>query len=131
MSKIELSDSTMDIIVKMSEENPGAVTAIAEIMAKAGVIDPQAFMGGVGTLLILDTWKIYGSSIYVLWNDKCGRDVRKLLMLLRATQLGLFSVKRLQSMAADHMCEENITADEMTELDGKVRSELKDFAKAA
>lgn len=127
MSRIELSDSTVDAIIKMSDGNPGAVMALMEISEKAGSIDPQSALGGIGPILSLDTWEIYGSSIYVLFNDKAGRDVRKLLVLLRATQLGLFSVAKLQQMAADQAREINLSDEEWTELDEKVCAQLAEF----
>ena len=131
MCKIELNDTTMSIMMKMSEGNPGAVSALIEIMQKHDEIDPQALMGPIGAIMILDTWKIYGTDIYVLFSDKCNRDVRKMLMLMRATQLGLFSQSKLQQMAKDQMHKINLTDEEFNELDEKVCTELKEFQKAA
>jgi hypothetical protein len=130
-TRLGLTDTMMDVVMKMSDGNPGAVVAIMEIMQKHEEIDPQAAMGGLGAIMILDTWEIYGTDIYILFNDKCGRDVRTMLMLMRATQLGFFSHSRLQEMAADQMREVNITEDELAELDKKVCDQLKDFKKAA
>ena len=90
MSKIELSDNTTDIIVKMSDGNPGAVNVILNILGEGGNIDPDSALGGLGALLSLDTLGIYGSAIYVLYNDICDSDLGKTLAVLRATQLGLF-----------------------------------------
>lgn len=81
--------------------------------------------------MILDTWGIYGTDIYVLWNDKCNRDVRQMLMLMRATQLGIFSHTKLQEMAADQMRQVNLSDEEMAELDEKVCERLEDFARPA
>ena len=97
MSKIQLTDTPMDILINMADGNPGAISALMEILKEGDAIDPQAFMGGLGAIMILDTWKIYGSDIYILFNDKCNRDVRQMLMLMRATQLGFFSHTKLQS----------------------------------
>ena len=129
MSRLELSDTGMDVIVKMADGNPGAITAMADIMANHEEIDPQAVMGGLGAIMILDTWEIYGTDIYVLWNDKCNRDVRQMLMLMRATQLGLFSHTKLQEMAGDQMRQVNLSDEEMAELDEKVCEQLEDFAR--
>ena len=131
MSRIELTDTMMDVISKMSEGNPGAMMSIMEIMQKHDEIDPQAVMGGLGAIMILDTWSIYGTDIYVLFNDKCGRDVRTMLMIMRATQLGFFCHVKLRQLAADQMREVNITADELAELDKKVCERLTQFQKAA
>ena len=131
MSKLGLNDTVMDVIVKMAEGNPGAVMAISLIMKEHDKIDPQAFMGGIGALMSLDGYEIYGSSIYVLFSDKCNRDVRRMLMLMRATQLGLFSHLKLKEMAADQMMQVNLTEDEFAELDQKVCDQLIDFERAA
>ena len=102
---------------------------MAAIMEKHNDIDPQAIMGGLGAIMILDTWEIYGSDIYILWNDKCGRDVRQMLMLMRATQLGFFSHERLREMAGDQMRQVNITDEEMEDLDNQVCERLTEFAR--
>jgi hypothetical protein len=130
-SRITLSDTGMDVLTKMAEGNPGALTAMMEILEKHDQIDPQAMMGGLGAILILDTWDIYGSSIYVLFSDKCNRDVRKMLMLMRATQLGFFPHEKLQAMAADQARQVDLTDEEFNELDRKVCDRLDEFAKPA
>ena len=128
MSRITLSDTAMDVLMKMADGNPGAIAAMMEVLEKHDSIDPQAAMGGIGAIMLLDTWEIYGTDIYVLFNDKCERDVRKLLMIMRATQLGMFPHCRLQEMAADQGREINLTNDEWQQLDDAVCEQLKDFA---
>jgi len=130
MSRLTLTDNTMSMTLKMSDGNPGAVSAIMDIIEKHDAIDPQAAMGGLGAIMMLDTWEIYGTAIYVLYSDKCGRDVRKMLMIMRATQMGLFSRDRLQQMAADQMRSVNLDDEEWYALDEKVCGQLEDFAKA-
>ena len=131
MSRITLQDTQTDVLVKMANGNPGALQAMMSIIEKHDSIDPQALMGGLGAILILDTWKIYGSDIYILFSDKCDRDVRKMLLLMRATQLGFFPQEKLQAMAADQRREIDLTSDEWTDLEEKVLTELTDFAKAS
>ena len=75
----------------------------------------------------LGTWGIYGSDIYVLCKDKCGGDLRRLLMLMRATQLGLFSHVKLRQMTRNQSI--NLTEEEFLDLDHKVCDQLGDFAK--
>ncbi len=127
MSRITLQDTTMDVVVNMSEGNPGALNCIMQILTEHEAIDPQALMGGLGAVMMFDTWGIYGSHVYVLFNDHCKSDVRRLLMLIRATQLGHFSADKLCQMAADEMREICLTSEEWTDLDEKVCAELKDF----
>lgn len=93
--RIRLEMSMLDVIITMSEGNPGAVAACAELMKYGAKIDPESFAGGLGSLMHLDTLGIYGSRIYMLWNDVCGRDVGKMIACLRAYQLGQISPKTL------------------------------------
>ena len=129
MSRIELNDTVANAILKMSDGNPGAITAMSDILKEAADIDPQSAMGGMGPILMLDTWEIYGTDIYVLWSDKCQRDVRKMLMLLRATQLGFLNNSRLKEMASDQMRKIDLTEEEWDDLDGQVCSQLENFRK--
>lgn len=92
MSKINFSDSTMNIVVKMSEGNPGAMNAIMQMLSpEAKEIDPDAAMGGLMKILSLDTLGIYGTDIYILHNDICDRSMIKMFAVLRAHQLGYLS----------------------------------------
>lgn len=91
MSKITLADNVMSAVIKMCEGNPGAITALMEILKCAKQVDPDDFMGGLGKILALDTLEIYGTNIYVLWNDICDRNTSKMIAVLRANQLGFIS----------------------------------------
>jgi hypothetical protein len=88
MERIQLTDTTMDIAMKMSDGNPGAFNAIMGLIKSGGAIDPDDAMGGVGVLLSLDTLGIYGTDIYVLWSDICQCNTVALCAVLRASQLG-------------------------------------------
>ena len=88
MNKIKLEDSMMDIIVKMSEGNPGALTCLMSIM------DKKDWFGGANSLvyiLTFDTLGLYGSELYMLWNDCCDRNLEKLELVLRNYQMGKLS----------------------------------------
>lgn len=131
MSKIKLQDTVQDIVLKMSSGNPGAITVLCDLANKGAEIDPQDFMDGLGSILMLDTCEIYGTDIYVLFNDKCGRDLRKTIMILRAVQLGLFDTIKLKNMCSDQMRKINLTDDEWKSLDDSVCDKLTQFQKAA
>lgn len=88
-TRIKLADSTMDIVVKMSEGNPGAMNVIMQ-MLKPNNIDPDNVLSGLGAILLMDTYGIYGTDIYILNNDICDRDLAKTLAVLRATQMRMF-----------------------------------------
>ena len=100
MSRIQLSDTIQDIIVKMSDGNPGALGALLELVKNTSEIDPDT-IPGIGHVMALDSHEIYGSHIYILWNDVCGRDIYKFVLLLRATQLGLYDAVLLKKLSVD------------------------------
>lgn len=89
-ARIKYTDTTRDIVIKMSDGNPGAMTALMEMLESSN-IDPDGAMGGLVPILSLDTHGIYGTDIYVLHSDICGREMPKTLAVLRACQLGFFS----------------------------------------
>ena len=93
--RIKLTDNTSDIIRKMSEGNPGAMAILME-MLRPNNIDPNNALGGMSPILLLDSFGIYGSDIYVLHSDICNRNLVNTLAVLRSVQLGLFDGKILK-----------------------------------
>jgi len=87
-SKIELTDSIQDVLFKMSEGNPGALTVCLGILEHGDKIDPDNAMGGLGVILSLDTLQLYGAKIWMLFKDVCGKDLPQMLGVLRGHQLG-------------------------------------------
>ena len=127
MARIDLTDTVMSMIMKMAEGNPGAIDAMLKIMEKSAEIDPQSAMPEIMPILSLDTHEIYGSSIYVLYSDKCGRDVRKVLVLLRAVQLGIMPESKLQQIS-NYQCRKHmIDGEEYSVIDAAVCDQLSDF----
>ncbi len=131
MGRVELTDNMVDVFTKMADGNPGALTAMIDLFKNAQGIDPQGAIGGVGPILSLDQHEIYGSSIYVLYSDKCGRDARQMCVLLRSVQLGFLDASKLQAMAADQMREVNLSNDEWLKIDALVCNRLDDFQRPA
>ncbi len=129
MSRIGLNDNTTDVLSKMSEGNPGALSAMMECLADKGKTDPNAFMGGLGVLLSLDTLEIYGSDIYVLWSDICDKDTVKFIASIRAHQLGFISGLLLQDASSrqDYSGKDLIDVDSLY---NQVCERLPDFDKA-
>ncbi len=127
MSRIELNDSIVDAVAKMADGNPGACRAIMEMIRKGTSIDPQGFMGGFGAVLGLDTLEIYGTDIYILWSYKCNRDVRELMMLIRAWQLGFVSGDEMRAVAKDQMRQVVFSQEKMDELNEKVCQRVESF----
>jgi len=128
MSRIKLKDSITDIVYKMSDGNPGAVTAIMEMLQPtAQAIDPDSALGPIGKLMQLDTMEIYGVDIYILWNDVCGRDMIKFFTILRAYQLGLINPEVIKEIASDQD-RQKLHYINVEELHSLVKKELPDFA---
>ncbi len=127
MSRIGLTDNIVDVVAKMADGNPGACIALLEIIKHGKEIDPQSVMGGLGAVLSLDTLGVYGTDIYILYNDQCKKDVRELLMLLRANQLGFVGSSEIKAVASDQMNEIRFSKKEMDEFDERVCKELKTF----
>ena len=88
MARIQLTDTMVDIMAKMSEGNPGALTALMECVTDDDKTDPDSLMRGLGPALSLDTMGIYGTDIYVLWSDICEKNTPKFMAVIRAHQLG-------------------------------------------
>ncbi len=84
MSKINLNDKFSDIIIKLSEGNPGAMTTLFEIMK----VKKNEEISCISTFLVIDTMELYGSHLYMLWNDCCNRDINETLNVINNYQLG-------------------------------------------
>ena len=125
-NKINGNDSIKDIIVKMCEGNPGAMQVLVAIMESGSTVDPDDIMGGVGKILLLDTFGIYGTDIYILNNDICDRDIAKTIAVIRATQMGIFDVDVLKDACGrqDRSGVDMIPVDELYE---KVKEALPNF----
>ncbi len=110
----------------MSNCNPGAVTAMIEMLNNSDQIDPDDAMGGMGKLLLLDTFEIYGTDIYVLYNDICDRDIAKTIAIIRSAQLGLLvpAVLRDACSRQDYSGRKMIPVDELCQ---KIKEKLPRF----
>ena len=94
-TRIKLTDTPLDSMVKLAEGNPGAITVLMGLMSKGPKIDPQDIMGGLGQILALDSHAIYGSRIWMFYKDVCGSDFTKMIALMRSVQLGIISEDKL------------------------------------
>ena len=97
MEKITGNDTGMDMIVKMSEGNPGAVNVLMQLITKTPTIDPKSCMGGLGTILMLDSCNIYGSRIWMLYKDVCNENIATIIAVIRATQLDIITKSTLNT----------------------------------
>lgn len=65
--RIEAHDSVHDILIKLSEGNPGALTALIEVVKDDPVM-------GFMDLLHLDDMGMRGPQIWVAYKDHCKQD---------------------------------------------------------
>jgi len=100
--RIEMTDTVTDAIIKLVEGNPGAVKVCTEMIKYGESIDPDSAWGGIGNLLSLDTHRIYGSRIWMLYKDVCGEDLTKTVGILRALQLGFLKEDVLQHAISNY-----------------------------
>ena len=87
--RIKLTDNIMDVVLKMSDSNPGAMNTLMQIIEYGRTESIQG--GGLRYILLLDSLGIYGTDMYVLNSDICQGDISKMLAVLDAVQFGLFS----------------------------------------
>lgn len=66
--KIELNDTTSNIIIKMSEGNPGAITVLMQLLEKNA-------MEGFRHILDLDDMNIRGTQIWIGYKDYCKNSI--------------------------------------------------------
>ena len=87
-----------EVISTMSEGNPGAMECIGLMF----IDDPY---DTALDLLLLDELEIYGSKLYMLWDDCCKRDVKKMRETIQAFRDKKFSKeeihKNLSQLYAD------------------------------
>lgn len=71
MGKLKEEMSVKDILIERSEGNPGALTFLME---ELNLGDEMRFIVDVS---FFDMYEIYGSKLYMFWNDACNRDLDK------------------------------------------------------
>ena len=82
MTVLELEDSIQDVVIKMSDNNPGAINILMSFLISKDKFD---------YVLMLDSIGLYGSNIYKLANDCCNNDEDKFLKVLDDWQKSIIS----------------------------------------
>lgn len=91
MSRLDLNKTIQNVIVDMSEGNPGGLTVLMQIYQNTKSIDPDCLLDWMGPFANLDNMECYGHKIWMLYKDICNQNLSKMIAVLRATQLGLTS----------------------------------------
>jgi hypothetical protein len=101
--RIALHMTMQEIVEEMSKDGPftsiNAVAICVDILRYGKSIDLDDLFEGFGTLMTLDTLGIWGDQIRQL-HEMCGRNITKLIAVLRAYQLGQAGVTREKLMHA-------------------------------
>jgi hypothetical protein len=71
-NQINVSDSLINIIHKLSEGNPGAIEVILQLIE----IDKKTAMP---KFLILHELNLHGPAIWIGYKDYCGQDINKFI----------------------------------------------------
>ena len=87
-TRITSDMSIEDMLITMSEGNPGALTCMMEMLQN----DP---LSAISNIMLFDTLGIYGSKLYMVWNDCCGRDMEKFEKTLQAFREGKFTQEEI------------------------------------
>lgn len=73
---IEMNENVMEIVAKMSEGNPGALSIMMEILKE----DPEM---GIMQLLFLDDMNIWGTQIWYGYKYYCDSDIKKFIECIK------------------------------------------------
>jgi hypothetical protein len=87
--RITLDKTIIDNLTAMAEGNPGAITVLMRMYTEGTAIDPDSLLGSLGAIMLLDTFRVYGHRIWMLYKDVCGEDITHTIAVLRACQMGI------------------------------------------
>jgi len=116
--------STEEMILAMSNGNPGAMTVLLESLNKNEKIDPENCFGPWGLIVNLDSMGVYNEEIWMLHNDLCDRDIEKTTAVTRAWQLGILTKSQLETAVKQR------GGLSFKEIFSKIREKLPSFAAA-
>lgn len=86
--RISLEMNMIDTVLAITGGNPGALRICVDVLDRTSEIDPKNTLRGFGLLILLDTYGIYESDIWLLYKDVCGESLSKMIACLRAVHLG-------------------------------------------
>jgi len=98
----DLSMTTMDVVMKLSEGNPGAISVLGKGMTHGAKIDSMSAIGDLTLAISLDSSGIYADRIWMLYKDVCKSSLFKMMGVLRAHQLGFLRQHDLDEAIDNH-----------------------------
>ena len=127
MARLSGNESVTEAIQIMADGNDRAEKVLDYISVEAPGIDPEMKPEAIGHMRLLDKYGIYGADIFTLFDSKCNGNVSRLLLLLRATDLGKYSKSKLQEFASGDCYRESTTKKEWGKLEALVKKNLPKF----
>ncbi len=124
MARLDLDMNAGEMILKLSEGNPGAITMLSRGLGMVEAIDPDSAYGPFTLLFPLDDLGIYGSRIWMLFKDVCKQNFVLTAAALRAQQLGFISADTL-----NHAIDNYGEGIDVVALHARVCEELPNFRK--
>ena len=106
--KITDDMSMLEVLMVMSEGNPGALTVLVSMLEGSPM--------GFSDILMLDGMDIRGVKVYMLGNDCCGRDMSKLSRTLSMIRGGVFTKEQIHANL--ERCRALPFIDDSIEMDG-------------
>lgn len=125
--RIELHDSGEVVLEKISEGNPGALDCLVTCLKEGERVDPEHMLKGWAPIITADSIGIYGSELYLLWNDVCGRNPVRFIGLMRAWSFGYVTAERIRLAATESRSVEESDPLWVDHLLSKVRFRLPNF----
>ena len=92
-TRIDVEDNIMTVVMKMSEGNPGCMQFLMQFIKTI----PEATM----FILHFDSLGLYGSRLYMRWNDCCGRDCEKVAEVMRKRCAGELTGEEILNHVSD------------------------------
>lgn len=80
--RITSKDTMIGILLKVTDNNSGSMEACLKLIDQDKLFRPGHFLYGYSIILALDREHIWDERIYMLWNDVCGNDTRRMYALI-------------------------------------------------
>jgi len=123
MPILKETDDNKACISRLCQSNPGCIRSLVELVECYGPVH-NPHIEALGLFHLLDEFEIYGTEIYILWNDKCNQDIEKFILLIRATQFNIVTLKNLKRMAEDQRRQFNFTDKDFELIKDQVKDAL-------
>jgi hypothetical protein len=93
--EINLATTLTDLMISMSEGNPGAITIMTSMMKE----DP---VHGILLILNLDDMNIRGTQIWIGYKDYCGEDIEKFMEAIKKRDPAMVDVINRVGLQGNH-----------------------------